>query len=316
MEIELKDTSDADWWSGSPRSRPDKVGFFPASFVEKVGAQGFQPPRDEIERKRVRRTDVGVGCFSATTPQRANGRPPARLPTPLFDGQLNGMNDELRQTVEHMRRENERQFQKLQEHSQNATTMIVDIGKALGLPEAEYARFKDAPFATTTRVELISALKSRRATVGAVAEATSKHDATHAGYLDPAQLKNVVSDVKRMLSTVPCQKTPGTLHNDKSPGGTREVQQTDAPQPQPDPQPESNDAPAADNVKHAGSRLLSAKVKFDYEAEDETNISISVGDIVVVTDDSDADWWEGYVVGKPDKVRTLLTASSYPVAQL
>ena len=71
-----------------------------------------------------------------------------------------------------------------------------------------------------------------------MAEAASKHDATHAGYLDPAQLKNVVSDVKRMLSTVPCQKTPGTLHNDKSPGGTREVQQTDAPQPQPDPQPE------------------------------------------------------------------------------
>ena len=41
---------------------------------------------------------------------------------------------------------------------------------------------------------------------------------------------------------------------------------------------------------------------FDYEAEDETNITISVGDVVVVTDKSDADWWEGHLEGKADAV--------------
>ena len=45
-----------------------------------------------------------------------------------------------------------------------------------------------------------------------------------------------------------------------------------------------------------------AKVTFDYEAEDETNITIRAGDIVVVTDKSDADWWEGHLEGKPDVV--------------
>ena len=41
--------------------------------------------------------------------------------------------------------------------------------------------------------------------------------------------------------------------------------------------------------------LERAKVTFDYEAEDETNITIAVGDVVVVVDKSDADWWEGYI---------------------
>ena len=43
-------------------------------------------------------------------------------------------------------------------------------------------------------------------------------------------------------------------------------------------------------------------MKFDYEAEDDSNITISVGDIVVIADKSDADWWEGHVEGKPDRV--------------
>ena len=38
-----------------------------------------------------------------------------------------------------------------------------------------------------------------------------------------------------------------------------------------------------------------ATVTFDYEAEDEANNTISMGDVVVVSDKSDADWWEGYV---------------------
>ena len=45
-----------------------------------------------------------------------------------------------------------------------------------------------------------------------------------------------------------------------------------------------------------------AKVTFDYEAEEDDNITISVGDVVVVSDKSDADWWEGHVEGKADKV--------------
>jgi hypothetical protein len=40
MQVELKDTSDPDWWRGSPCSRPDEDGFFPASFVEKVEDTG------------------------------------------------------------------------------------------------------------------------------------------------------------------------------------------------------------------------------------------------------------------------------------
>ena len=44
-----------------------------------------------------------------------------------------------------------------------------------------------------------------------------------------------------------------------------------------------------------------AKVMFDYEAEDETNITIAVGGVVVVTDSSDADWWQGYNEGEEDK---------------
>merc|ERR1711969_53536 len=45
-----------------------------------------------------------------------------------------------------------------------------------------------------------------------------------------------------------------------------------------------------------------AKATFDYEAEDESNITIAVGDVLVVTDKSDSDWWEGYVEGNPETV--------------
>ena len=48
--------------------------------------------------------------------------------------------------------------------------------------------------------------------------------------------------------------------------------------------------------------LERAKVTDDYEAEGEDNITINVGDVLVVTDKSDTDWWEGYVEGKPEKV--------------
>jgi hypothetical protein len=51
-----------------------------------------------------------------------------------------------------------------------------------------------------------------------------------------------------------------------------------------------------------GDDVVRATVAFDYEAEDDTNITIAVGDVVVVTDKSDAGWWEGHVEGKADKV--------------
>ena len=38
---------------------------------------------------------------------------------------------------------------------------------------------------------------------------------------------------------------------------------------------------------------------YDYEAEDDTNISIAEGNVVVVTDTTDADWWQGYNEGTP-----------------
>jgi hypothetical protein len=51
-----------------------------------------------------------------------------------------------------------------------------------------------------------------------------------------------------------------------------------------------------------GGGVDRATVTFEYEAEDETNITITLGDVVVVSDKSDADWWEGHVEGKPEKV--------------
>lgn len=51
-------------------------------------------------------------------------------------------------------------------------------------------------------------------------------------------------------------------------------------------------------TSHVDGTWDQAKVIFDYEAEDESNITIRVGDIVVVIDKSNADWWEGHVKGK------------------
>ena len=46
------------------------------------------------------------------------------------------------------------------------------------------------------------------------------------------------------------------------------------------------------SVLASSDGLERATVTFDYEAEDETNITIKVGGVVIVTDKSDADWWE------------------------
>ena len=35
--IVVTDTSDTDWWKGSPRGKPEQEGFFPASFVKLDG---------------------------------------------------------------------------------------------------------------------------------------------------------------------------------------------------------------------------------------------------------------------------------------
>lgn len=45
-----------------------------------------------------------------------------------------------------------------------------------------------------------------------------------------------------------------------------------------------------------------ADVLFNYEAEDETNITIKAGDVVVVVNNSDANWWDGYLESEPEKI--------------
>ena len=57
-----------------------------------------------------------------------------------------------------------------------------------------------------------------------------------------------------------------------------------------------------------------AKATFDYEAEDESNITIAVGDVLVVTDKSDSDWWEGYVEGNPETVGYFPSSFVEPMA--
>jgi hypothetical protein len=42
------------------------------------------------------------------------------------------------------------------------------------------------------------------------------------------------------------------------------------------------------------------KVSFDYQAEDDSGLTIAQGDIVVVLDSSDADWWHGYKETEPE----------------
>ena len=56
------------------------------------------------------------------------------------------------------------------------------------------------------------------------------------------------------------------------------------------------------------------KTTFDYEAQDESNITIAVGDVLVVTDKSDSDWWEGYVEGNPETVGYFPSSYVEPMA--
>ena len=37
-----------------------------------------------------------------------------------------------------------------------------------------------------------------------------------------------------------------------------------------------------------------ARVAFDYQAQDEGELSIKEGGILLITDDTDQDWWEAY----------------------
>jgi hypothetical protein len=45
-----------------------------------------------------------------------------------------------------------------------------------------------------------------------------------------------------------------------------------------------------------------ARVQFDYDAEDESNISLRTGDTVVVKEQDDPDWWYGHAAGREDKL--------------
>ena len=44
-----------------------------------------------------------------------------------------------------------------------------------------------------------------------------------------------------------------------------------------------------------------AKVQFEFREEGEGVINLKVGDVVVVTDNSDVNWWRGYIEGNPEK---------------
>ena len=50
------------------------------------------------------------------------------------------------------------------------------------------------------------------------------------------------------------------------------------------------------------SDVIIAKVKIDYEADDETNITIRRGEFVVIKEKPNVDWWRGYVEGRSDNV--------------
>eukprot|EP01043_Picozoa_sp_COSAG02_P016423 COSAG02_NODE_721_length_18054_cov_3.613422_11_plen_2053_part_00 len=63
-----------------------------------------------------------------------------------------------------------------------------------------------------------------------------------------------------------------------------------------------SEASSNDGGKTQAAATQRAMVTYGYDAEDETCISISVGDVVVLTDTSDVDWWEGYVESTPASV--------------
>jgi hypothetical protein len=60
-------------------------------------------------------------------------------------------------------------------------------------------------------------------------------------------------------------------------------------------------APAGEGDANGSAEAVRAVVQFDYEAEDESNVSLRVGDVMMVTDQSDSDWWRGYSEGEEDK---------------
>ena len=62
-----------------------------------------------------------------------------------------------------------------------------------------------------------------------------------------------------------------------------------APEPQPQPQPHPQPVP----------RQARCMALFDYAAEAATDLSMSEGDVVVVTDQSDRDWWRGHLEARP-----------------
>jgi hypothetical protein len=57
----------------------------------------------------------------------------------------------------------------------------------------------------------------------------------------------------------------------------------------------STDNSGADNA-------VLARVLYAYEADDDGNISMNVGETVVVKEQDDADWWYGHVSGHPEKL--------------
>jgi hypothetical protein len=64
---------------------------------------------------------------------------------------------------------------------------------------------------------------------------------------------------------------------------------------------------SASSVKQTGGGHYATVVKA-YEAEDEFNITIEVGDTVVVENDSDEDWWSGYVFMKENAYKGYFPA--------
>lgn len=47
--------------------------------------------------------------------------------------------------------------------------------------------------------------------------------------------------------------------------------------------------------------LACVETLFDCFADNEDEISFKEGERIYVTDDSDADWWAGYIVGEPSR---------------
>eukprot|EP01047_Picozoa_sp_COSAG01_P078874 COSAG01_NODE_14741_length_1414_cov_12.485562_2_plen_152_part_01 len=48
-------------------------------------------------------------------------------------------------------------------------------------------------------------------------------------------------------------------------------------------------------------KTATATVMFEYEAADVSDLALTVGSTIVVTDTSDTDWWKGSLRGKPEQ---------------